>query len=170
MTDSYTITISDSDTGLPALIATIEISNSTARISEIRVELDGVEIHESLTQIDFPLLIHTIRMLSGKLHSATRPTATGFKDAETLRPVAGPQEAPNRMRQPLKKTKDTERKTNEVPPDFGVYYWRLGSIAKVAKHYNVPHHVAQHWIRSLQERGQLANPWPAKKSRPLRPK
>ena len=52
----------------------------------------------------------------------------------------------------------TER--NGMPSDFGVNYWRLGSIAKVSAHYDVPRRIAQDWIRTLQQQGKVANPWP----------
>ncbi|UGT60390.1 hypothetical protein [Nocardia asteroides] len=55
-----------------------------------------------------------------------------------------------------------------MPSDFGVNYWRLGSITKVARHYDVPHHIAKDWIRLLQESGNLSGAWPPKSSRPLR--
>ena len=55
----------------------------------------------------------------------------------------------------------------DMPSDFGVNYWRLGTITKVARHYDVPHHVAKGWIKALQDQRQLSPPWPSKQSRPI---
>ncbi|UGT60389.1 hypothetical protein [Nocardia asteroides] len=45
--------------------------------------------------------------------------------------------------------------STDMPSDFGVNYWRLGSITKVARHYDVPHHIAKQWIASLSQEARL---------------
>ncbi|WP_280309508.1 hypothetical protein [Nocardia abscessus] len=74
----------------------------------------------------------------------------------------------NRMRVAHERAQLQQEQRNGMPLDFGVTYWRLGSIAKVARHYEVPHHIAQDWIKSLQQQGKLASPWPSKGSRATR--
>lgn len=48
---------------------------------------------------------------------------------------------------------------NGVPTDVAKTYWKLGSIAKLAEHYDVPHKIARDWIRVLREGGKVPNPW-----------
>ncbi|WP_405180877.1 hypothetical protein OG225_06675 [Nocardia sp. NBC_01377] len=96
-------------------------------------------------------------------------------DVVTSTVVAGRREAANSdPRKTIASTavraKPSPEEKAGAPADFGVTYWRLGSIAKVAKHYDIPHHIAQDWIKSLQQQGKLASPWPSKSARPLRPR
>ncbi|MFF0531165.1 hypothetical protein ACFYT3_22600 [Nocardia amikacinitolerans] len=190
MTDSYTITISDARTGVVAATATVEIDAATGvRLAEVRAGTSGeTYVPEALAQIDFPLLVRTANMLSGfpqqlNLTSDLSPVSeTDSQPAETgaaptplegdggaVTPVGG-----SSFKQPVRAAQQRAQRQREqragAPADFGVTYWRLGSIAKVAKHYDIPHHVAQDWIKSLQQQGKLANPWPSKTSRPLRSK
>ncbi|WP_378741100.1 hypothetical protein [Nocardia brasiliensis] len=189
MTDSYTIAISNTRTGVVAVTATVEIDATGVRLTEVRAEANGdTFVPEGLANIDFPLLVRTANMLSGpsvqpKLTPA--PASMGENNTEpvdTDGDLLVPPEIDERVvvpvadlsKQPTGRAHERGQLQREqrsgVPADFGVTYWRLGSIAKVAKHYDVPHHVAQDWIKSLQQQGKLASPWRSKTSRPLRPK
>ncbi|MEV0361049.1 hypothetical protein AB0H71_33850 [Nocardia sp. NPDC050697] len=53
-------------------------------------------------------------------------------------------------------TKTPAHSSVSVPSDFGVNYWRLGSITKVARHYDVPNHIAKDWIASLTQETRVA--------------
>ncbi|GGK79674.1 hypothetical protein [Mangrovihabitans endophyticus] len=45
-----------------------------------------------------------------------------------------------------------------VPDDLAVVYWRVGSVAKVATHYDVPRHIAAGWVRRLRDTGKAPDP------------
>ncbi|WP_459546642.1 hypothetical protein [Nocardia sp. X0981] len=88
--------------------------------------------------------------------------------AEPVPPTGAPESAVRQSREAARPAPKGNTKNFDMPADFGVTYWRLGSIAKVAKHYDVPHRIAQEWIKALQEAGKAANPWPKKSRRPGR--
>ncbi|MET8779454.1 hypothetical protein ABZV58_31025 [Nocardia sp. NPDC004654] len=176
MTDIYTITISNGQNGIPLATATVEIDAAGTRMTEVRVEASsGAFVPKALAQIDFPLLVHTITLLSGAQpprSTSVEPTADASPDdrnpirsahhtAEATQAPSIPSPAQEQPRLPRSQTPD-------IPADFGVAYWRLGSVAKVARHYDVPHHIAQDWIKSLQQQGKLASPWPRRNKRPSR--
>lgn len=46
-----------------------------------------------------------------------------------------------------------------VPPDLARVYWAMGSIAKVAKHYDVPRHIAKDWVSELRAQRAIPTPW-----------
>ncbi|WP_157171068.1 hypothetical protein [Nocardia araoensis] len=186
MKDSYTITISDARTGVVAAIATVEIDASGVRLAEVRAETTGeAYVPEDLARVDFPLLVRTANMLSGgrpqislasKLSSARESVSpraeTGIPPtaSESIGDAAVSEPAPKVAGTAQQRAQRQQEQRAGAPSDFGVTYWRLGSIAKVAKHYDIPHHVAQDWIKSLQKQGKLANPWPSKTSRSPRSK
>lgn len=185
MTDSYTVVITHNPTGIAMAAATVEIDASGARLTEVRAEPSGeLGVPETLADLDFSLLIRTARILSSlpsvaDTAAASEVTSTpelreSKTDASTPKPNDDTTIAADDSRSvpgtvPPDRTKPAREQRAEAPADFGVMYWRLGSISKVAKHYDIPHHVAQDWIKSLQQQGKLANPWPSRSSRSLRP-
>ncbi|MFJ4649656.1 hypothetical protein ACIP5Y_00105 [Nocardia sp. NPDC088792] len=188
MTDSYMITITNTRTGVAVATATVEIDGTSVRMTEVGAEISGEHfVPEALATVDFPFLVHTANILSGapaKGDPAAEP-APPAQEGESKpegKPSAAPPPASNRSVIPtdtslperLSEGRERARLKRDqragAPADFGVTYWRLGSISKVAKHYDVPHHIAQDWIKSLQQQGKLASPWPSKSVRPLRPK
>jgi transposase-like protein len=46
-----------------------------------------------------------------------------------------------------------------VPSDLGQVNWKLGSVAKVADHYDVPRQIVRGWVKLLCEGGSLPDPW-----------
>jgi hypothetical protein len=60
---------------------------------------------------------------------------------------------------------DRGRNPNGIPSDLPKVYWRLGSAAKVAEHYDVPRQIAQGWIKSLRAGGTLPDPWTSRPQR-----
>ncbi|MEV2226725.1 hypothetical protein AB0E01_43815 [Nocardia vinacea] len=188
MTDSYTIAISNSRTGVVLASATVEIDGTGARLTAVRAETSGESfVPEALAHIDFPLLVRTANMLSSSPTQAN-PTSTPApagasnpKPAESDNNTPTPTEgedgtstlsggSPKRISGAHERAELQREQRKRAPTDFGVTYWRLGSISKVAKHYDVPNHIAQDWIKSLQRQGKLASPWPSKPSQPLRPR
>ncbi|MFC8387031.1 hypothetical protein [Nocardia sp. NPDC057272] len=189
MTDSYTITITNTRSGVAVATATVEIGDAGVRLAEVGTEIDGEYlVPEVLATFDFPFLVRTANMLSG---ASAQDERVSEPDPPLEENETKSQEMPSEPSAPpadgrgvtLADTGSSERLPADreramskrdqragAPSDFGVTYWRLGSTAKVAKHYDVPHRIAQDWIKSLQQQGKLASPWPSKTSRSLRPK
>lgn len=189
MTDSYTITITNIRTGSAVATATVEIADDSVRLTEIGTEISGENlVPEVLATLDFPFLVRTANMLSGvsAQDEVVSESAHPVQEPETKtqdmpsEPLIAPADGrgvtltetcpPEQLVAARERTTSKRDQRAEAPADFGVTYWRLGSTAKVAKHYDVPHRVAQDWIKSLQQQGKLASPWPSRTSRPLRPK
>jgi hypothetical protein len=176
----YKISVAGPDSDVILATADVEVSDTGARIIEIRTESDGNSaVPQQLKDINFSLLIQTASILSG--HIAPDDRSTTSKEASSG--AKDELQAPGILDQPQQETvvsrtastiNDTRENHNrqpsktDMPSDFGVNYWRLGSISKVAKHYDVPHHIAQDWIKTLQREGKAARPWPSKGNRPLR--
>jgi hypothetical protein len=59
--------------------------------------------------------------------------------------------------------KRPRRSKSGAPVNLAVNYWRLGSVAKVAKHYEVPRQVAQDWIKELRQQGSIPDQWSGKR-------
>ncbi|QIS22161.1 hypothetical protein [Nocardia terpenica] len=180
MGNLYTISIAASDQSEVVAAATVEVIDDQALITEIRTEVGAsTVIPLQLGSIDFSLLVRTAVMLSGAMDPkpdfrvddrefASRnqlPSDVGPRTEPPSTAVADQARAPVGNPGPVRKER---AKNHGMPSDFGVTYWRLGSIAKVAKHYEVPHHIAQDWIKSLQKEGKVASPWPKKGTRNLR--
>lgn len=176
MSDIYTISISDADREDALATATVEITGDRARITEIRTRAGAEAVPAQLGEIDFSLLVRTAMMFSGAARPEPHPgaeeePATGGRlsaPAEPVPPTAPPEPVIRPSRETARPAPKASTRNFDMPADFGVTYWRLGSIAKVAKHYDVPHHIAQDWIKALQEAGKAANPWPKKNRRPGR--
>ncbi|MEU4323337.1 hypothetical protein AB0F85_31935 [Nocardia fluminea] len=184
MADTFSIMISNSQTGVVLVTATVEIHEDMPRLTEIRTEPDAEGlVPQALSHIDFPFLVRTANFLSSTplgVPSTVRPEVSGKRvdpqGPERTQVDSAPEFAdsqfPGGAAKPIDETREQSPLRNapkvNAPADFGVTYWRLGSIAKVSRHYDVPHYIAQDWIKSLQQQGKLANPWPSKSSR-LRP-
>ncbi len=174
MTNSYTITICSPDTGATLVTATAKIDASGTHLTEVRSEANSDElIPEELAHIDFPFLVRTAIMLTGQYRDRTalhdKFSTANSRSSSVAIATPEPEDASLERHATQKNTdKALPTRRRSAPDDFGVTYWRLGSIAKVARHYEVPNHIAQDWIKSLQQQGKLANPWPTKKNRPMR--
>ncbi|MEU1550756.1 hypothetical protein [Nocardia sp. NPDC005745] len=175
MTESYIITISDGQTGAALVTARAEIDASGTRLTEVRSGAVDKFVPEALAHIDFPLLIRTANILSGMNPNPVAQKQDAESDdippdtAATGQVFVPPDPVVSRRAAHKDSVGPSRTQKRSMPDDFGVAYWRLGSISKVARHYDVPHHIAQDWIRSLQQQGKLANPWPKKKERSARP-
>ncbi|MGY1900760.1 hypothetical protein [Nocardia gipuzkoensis] len=161
MDNVYTISIARADRGEVLAAATVEVADDRAWITEIRAEVDAGAVPPQLGAIDFSLLVRTVLMVADMAEPEPRQDVaeeprTGELVADS--PAADP---------PVPVVQNGTRNAG-VPSDFAVTYWRLGSLAKVAKRYDVPNHIAQEWIKLLQQEGKVANPWPKKGVRPFR--
>lgn len=84
--------------------------------------------------------------------------------AHTARGAVTPPPTPTDGRRGVRRAGGSGRRgrdavANSVPTDVAKTYWRLGSAAKVAEHYDVPHQIARDWIRTLRKGGKVPNPW-----------
>ncbi|MEG8184616.1 hypothetical protein GZH49_39930 [Nocardia terpenica] len=173
MANLYTISIRESGSDDALVTATVEVIGDGARITEVSAEVGArTAVPPELGSIDFPLLVHAATLLS----RPTAPQPSTELDAEPPTDQSKPPEPETDPKQPSaepeqevwpppgrpKHMHEGSGASSGMPSDFGVMYWRLGSIAKVAKHYDVPHHIAQDWIKSLQQQGKAASPWPKK--------
>ncbi|MBF6341380.1 hypothetical protein IU450_36700 [Nocardia abscessus] len=173
------ISITGTDTGDVLATATVEVDEKGARITSVYAEVgNSAVVPPQLGAIDFSLLVRTASMLSAGTDAGSPPdTSTNLspdnqqEQAPTvvLEPTAVDQgDARQQAVAPAHVVRDGHARKSDMPSDFGVTYWRLGSVAKVAKHYDVPHHIAHDWIKQLQQDGRLANPWPKKRVRSFR--
>ncbi|MEV6096230.1 hypothetical protein [Nocardia sp. NPDC051981] len=178
MKNTYTISIAGPDSTTILVTATVEAFNGGARIREIRAEMGGeFTIPPELGDVDFSLLVRTSLALNLTPPAHTVPAADVPSALKVDRPSRNDSEMDDCAQYESSAASDTighEYSTNnhsnrlDIPADFGVTYWRLGSISKVAKHYDIPNHLAQAWIKLLQKNGQLANPWPKRGARSSR--
>lgn len=176
MANLYTISIAGPDSGNIIATATVEIVGDNAKITEIRTEASAAHsIPPQLSSIDFPLLVRAASILSDT--RKREPQSDAEPEAEISKPRPHePEPAPLPTKsEPQTTTVPVEDQLpgsagrpgkSDMPSDFGVNYWRLGSIQKVAKHYDVPHSIAKDWIKALQRDGKITNPWPKKRIRP----
>ncbi|QIS23397.1 hypothetical protein [Nocardia terpenica] len=161
MSDTFTLTITDTDTGHVRLTAVVHVDATGTHLVTVRTATSGAQVPQGLAELDFADLIATAA--APRSPDPAPPASTVSAGSARPRATEPTPAVPARV----------HRQVPEIPPvpsDFGVTYWRLGSVAKVARHYDVPHRTAQAWIKALQHQGKLANPWPVKKTRPLRPR
>lgn len=164
----YSLRITKTDSDDVLVTATVDVVDGTARIVEIHARTSvGHDLPTSLTSIDLSLLIRTQLLLSG---SSKLQDSRGTDTESDVKKVADqePQTSIQATSPSISVAPERRPNKDDMPSDFGVYYWRLGSLAKVAKHYDVPHHVAQSWIKKLQRDGKVASQWPKNGTRKLR--
>lgn len=160
MSDTFTLTITDTDTGHTRLAAVVHVDATGTQLVTVRTPTSGQQVPQALAELDFADMIRTAAAPRSPDPTPPASTASGGNSTRATAPTSAV-------------VARVHRQAPEIPPlpsDFGVNYWRLGSVAKVARHYDVPHRIAQGWIKALQHQGKLANPWPVKKTRPLRPR
>ncbi|WP_147404364.1 hypothetical protein [Nocardia panacis] len=183
--NQYRISISSIDSNAVLATAIVEIDRNEARIVEVGVEVGGTDpVPSELSGIDFSLIVRAASMLWSGSFSDARSIATvdisSVPDASSIvesEAASGAGSVPARQDAQTSEGSDVggvfaewlgRSVKTEIPSDFGVNYWRLGSISKVSKHYDVPNRIAQEWIKTLQKEGRVANPWPKKNMRSAR--
>ncbi|WP_156161824.1 hypothetical protein [Nocardia vulneris] len=175
MSSTYKVTIASDEPDKATAIITVELAAGKVRVTEVRVVIgeDGAPLPNELTHVDFSLLIKNAALMShGQLPvDAKSPDA----EAEELKPApdhAHTKPAPARERAVVpsgpRDVDNTRRasgsaRASGAPSDLAVTFWRLGSITKVAKHYDVPRHIAQDWIKVLSQEAKLPNTWSSKR-------
>lgn len=81
------------------------------------------------------------------------------KPTESRRPPAATNK---RIAAAERPTESRTRSSTGAPPDLARVYWRLASVPKVAKHYDVPRQVARDWVNELQRRQAIPKAWHTK--------
>ncbi|WP_159851221.1 hypothetical protein [Nocardia sp. CY41] len=157
----YRISIAEADS--PDIVtATVELDGNCARIVEVRSGGGDSPVPFELGEIDFSLLVRAAAVFWAA-------PETPSKADEVIAPATAP--PIESVEQPgtgaiAKPARGERLEKNGMPSDFPINFWRLGSVPKVAKHYAVPHHIAQDWIKTLQREGKAGSRWPKKSSRP----
>ncbi|WP_028479818.1 hypothetical protein [Nocardia sp. CNY236] len=176
MGDMYTIRISESNSDDALATATVEIVDGKARIVEVHTSVEaGTVVPHQLGTIDFSLFVRTALVLSG---TKTEPDAIDVEapkkpesieeSEDAVTASAAPESAAPAMAAQHTTVPAARAEKMGMPADFAVNYWRLGSTAKVAKHYDVPHRIARDWIKALQQQGKAASSWQMKRARSSR--
>ncbi|MFC6016144.1 hypothetical protein ACFP2T_08045 [Plantactinospora solaniradicis] len=175
MVDSYTITVTPDDQSKSSAVIRIELEPTALRVRGITVHIgaEGAPLPDALADLDFALLIKQATQLSeGRLPTVTPtpprdPSPTGPRpEQESAAEAEVPRRLPrgsDKGRQP-RMPDGQARRVNDMPSDFAVNYWRLGSVTKVAEHYEVPSQIVRGWVRMLRRSGTLPSPWQGKKT------
>jgi hypothetical protein len=174
VSNTYTIKIAPAEGGKgPSITVTAALGPDGPRVVELVVQPGAVEstLPAELADLDFGELLRAAAALAPMTigDGTPHPAATDphedvapqlFDDAALA--VAG-LDRPRTRRKP-KKTRnpsfsDRRPTAGQPPADLGKMYWRLGSVAKVARHYEVSNQMVKAWIQILREAGEIPNPW-----------
>ncbi|WP_280427292.1 hypothetical protein [Nocardia brasiliensis] len=180
MSSSYKLTIAPEEPGRTAAVLTVELDAGGARVHDIRVIVgdDGTPLPKELAHIDFAVLVETAVLMShGRLPVVAESTEvepspdhvpTGAAPATDTVLRADHSVARSTATAPpsgkARRASSSDHPSNGAPSDLAVTFWRLGSITKVAKHYDVPRHIAQDWIKVLSQDTKLPNSWVSKRN------
>ncbi|WP_063062931.1 hypothetical protein [Nocardia sienata] len=157
----YRISIAEADS--PDIVtATVELEGNRARIVEVRSGEGDSPVPSELGEIDFSLLVRAAAVFSAA------PETPSKADGEIAPATAPPSESVEQTGTgaTAKPAHGERLEKNGMPSDFPVNFWRLGSVPKVAKHYDVPHRIAQDWVKTLQREGKAGSRWSKKSGRP----
>ena len=175
---SYTITITPDDTTRASTTLRVDVSEDAARITELLVRAGsatGLAAHQ-LPAVDLDLLLRAIT--PGGSPAALRPSTRSVASAESASAAespapsrrttsrrrggkaAGKSEAPAKAARTArtsakKASSGGERAYRRAPGDLVEVFQELGGVTAVARHYGVPRHTAQSWVRRLRNEGQL---------------
>jgi hypothetical protein len=156
----YRISLNQESTANPAVIITVDVDTGSARIVDVRFEGEA-SFPAELADVDIRPVLRAVTTMLGDRAVVNGPALQQEKQSPAGQPRPGRRGGTGASRTP------TDRKPrNSAPSDLGAMYWRLGTIGKVAKHYDVPHHIARTWIHDLQQTGSIPNPWSARNSPP----
>ncbi|MDO3110500.1 hypothetical protein [Mycobacteroides abscessus] len=160
MLDRYTLELRSAEADRPRLSVIIEISSEGSRISQLEVFPSLSEspplLPKELGEINLQLCVAMANSLLKSLGCPnSKPdvelVAVKEESIEQKSETEGsevPLRVPQRPAKYVPKTNYSDGA--DVPLDLTRVYWRLGSVAKVAKHYDVPRRVAQGWVNDLQ--------------------
>ncbi|SRR6266536_2448797 len=179
--NSYTITITPDDTSRASTTLRVDLSGDAARITELLVRAGtatGLAAHQ-LPAVDLDLLLRAIT--PGGSPTAVGPAAASVTHTEAA-PAAEPASTPPTRRttsgrrqragakqagakataeKPAKASRASAKKTGgerayrRAPADLVPVFQEVGGVTAVARHYGVPRHTAQSWVRRLRTEGRL---------------
>jgi hypothetical protein len=165
---SYTIVIASDEPGKTNATIGVDIDSATARVREISVHVgdDGEPFPAAFTRLDFRQLMETAALLSRGHLPEDEAVGEGEEASDGVPSEAASKDSrPTTNGRSARRSRGAARRATDAPSDLAVVYWRLGSVAKVAKHYDVTHQIARDWVRHLREGGTLPSPWRQKKAR-----
>lgn len=141
----------------------VEAASGRLRIDEVRLVPGalGIELPPELGELDF----HGCVSMATILSAGTPPTTDAGK-AVVEEPSEGSsaqvslarsaEESAVARREPVGVLSMADRPSSGPPSDLARVYWRVdGSIAKVAKHYDVPRQIARDWISNLRNENAI---------------
>jgi hypothetical protein len=162
MTSRYEISVTREESSEPIAVFAVDASTTEFRVAEIRVQLgaEGSALPAGLLQFDYDAFMAVAVALSRGALPATEhtdicqkptnkppaPNADALRNHVIRRSAASPDRTDRDRRQ------GSPSSDASTPSDLPVTYWRLGSVAKVAKHYDVPRQVASGWVKALRDR------------------
>jgi hypothetical protein len=162
----YVLSLTPTGPDGPTVVAHLEIDGGRVRVVELTVRPGsaGTSLPGEVADLDFRLLAEQAAVMS----------TGGMPLAPAPRPGDGRQQPPDGASRgkavespPARPVNSRRRRAPEgsgsavkgVPSDLAKVYWKLGSLAKVAAHYDVPRQIAQGWVKSLRDHGALPDPW-----------
>jgi hypothetical protein len=164
----FTITVNPDDPATAGFTARVVVTGGQVVVTELSLQagVDGRALPADLAGLDFATLARAAAALSaGDFNLAALPAQPS--DADRRREQAPPA--------PIHREHGARRRAGTVPgagvgytgvpSDLAVMFWRLGSAAKVADHYDVTPKVARTWIKALRAGGTLPDPWARKDRR-----
>lgn len=177
---SYTITITPDDNTRASTTLRVDVSDDAARITELLVRsgtASGLAAHQ-LPAVDLDLLLRAITPGGAPAALSTSVTDAAVA-ADTPRRRSAPRgrrgtaKATGKTETPAKAAKASrtaakasrttakkaasggERAYRRAPGDLVQVFTELGGVTAVARHYGVPRHTAQSWVRRLRNEGRL---------------
>lgn len=87
--------------------------------------------------------------------AGTKEISTAAKSAKAA-PAAPAAEPAKAADSTAGRTRRGDRAYRRTPPDFVEVFQRVGGATAAAKHYGVPRHTANGWVRRLREQGVLS--------------
>jgi hypothetical protein len=151
---------------------TVDVQAGLIQVREIRVQnaADGSHLPAELADFDYGAFVFMAADLSRGQFPLPERADSHQKISND--PDDGPQEPRVRRSPPTSAVVDAggsavrrhaaSRSQTGIPPDLARVYWNLGgSTVKVAKHYDVPHHIAKDWVRELRNQNVIATRWKA---------
>lgn len=154
---TYTIAISPEDPAATSATVVVEVGTDGLRIRAVTVRpgADGAPLPPEIVGLDLATLSEALTMLSPGRRAAA-PDAAPVGVAPTEEPAAQPRASAAQPRPPAGRG---PQPPSHVPSDLGTVYWRLGTVSKVAEHYDVPRPVARDWIKTLRKARGMPDPW-----------
>ena len=151
----------------------VESGHLVVRQVSVRLGVAGETLEPVLAELDFAGLVNAAVSLAGGQGPQAEAAPVGLpgpdEDAESpAEPLAeleakatapAPAGVVKRRRQRDAAGSRTGPGYNGVPSDLAVVYWRLGSVPKVAEHFEVTHRTAREWVKGLQEGGSAPRSW-----------